>query len=147
MTNQDDEFEKLISNQKWRGSETDAVTLPRWLFAIFCFTLPVWFLTSMNPKTGQGDIAAPLIFGLIIGGAFYYYFRHRVVLASFMNQEKPLREVIQEHESNLAAAQRRAVDNAPDNQVANKPNLTPEEDGLWADIIAQLNDDKDKKKK
>lgn len=145
MANHDDEFEKLISNQEWRGSETEAVTIPRWLFAVFCFTIPVWLLTSMNSKSG--DIIAPIIFGLIIGGAVYYYFRHRVVFSSFMKQEKPLKQVIREHKSSLAAAQRNAVDNAPDNQVAGKPNLTPEEDDLWADIIAQLGDGEGKKKK
>lgn len=140
MTAEDDEFERLMSGIQFRDeSHDDKVTIPRWVAYVFCTALPAWLFLPSATATGNGSgILLALISSLVIGAGFYYYFTHYSLLRSFLKQEKPYRQVLEEHRESQRMLNRLSAETSPDARINGHATLTEQEDEDWEKIIRNM---------
>lgn len=127
-----EQFEKLMQFEM-HEKPMELIDVPRWFLPAMCYIFPAWALFPLAGTTG--DLTVPLIFTVLIGTSFLYYLRHRRIVSSFINQEKPLKTVLQDQKAHEIFLQNQARNNAPDAQIDNS-SLSVFEEQHWQDIIS-----------
>lgn len=127
-----EQFEQLMQLEM-QEEPMELVDAPKWFLPAMCYIFPAW---ALFPLAGiDGDFMIPLLFTALLGTSFLYYLRHRNIISSFVNQEKPLKTVLQDHKAQEAFMQQQARKEAPDSQISDD-KLSVFEEQHWQDIIS-----------
>lgn len=130
--NIEDEFNKILQNENTPEEELFAV--PPIIAALLCYCVPTLLIMS-NLDYRHQNILVALFLGTIIGTGFLAMYRYYAITKSFLNEEKPSRQVIKD-----VQAQGMLDNGVTVNSSAPQLALNSDGEPDWENIVTKLED-------